>query len=75
MLIAALMLDAPPQRLNARDRGNIGESEILGTVEPLVGRYAGERDPGEGFGDFLVWFDRWFLKRAEPVQVDYEVDA
>lgn len=30
---------------------------------------------GEGFGDFLVWFDRWFLKRAEPVQVDCEVDA
>lgn len=25
---------------------------------------------GEGFRDFLEWFDRWFLKRAEPVEVE-----
>ena len=25
---------------------------------------------GVGFRDFLDWFDRWFLKRAEPVEVE-----
>lgn len=25
---------------------------------------------GDGFRDFLDWFDRWFLKRAEPVEVE-----
>lgn len=25
---------------------------------------------GDGFGHFLDWFDRWFLKRAKPVEVE-----
>lgn len=24
----------------------------------------------DGFADFLNWFDRWFVRRAEPVEVD-----
>ncbi|WP_411832943.1 assimilatory sulfite reductase (NADPH) hemoprotein subunit [Pseudoxanthomonas mexicana] len=41
------------QRLNTLYRENISESEILDTLDPLFGRYAGEREAGEGFGDFL----------------------
>ncbi|MFT4257170.1 MAG: assimilatory sulfite reductase (NADPH) hemoprotein subunit [Pseudoxanthomonas sp.] len=41
------------QRLNTLYRENITESQILDELEPLFARYAGERDEGEGFGDFL----------------------
>ncbi|WP_368561635.1 assimilatory sulfite reductase (NADPH) hemoprotein subunit [Pseudoxanthomonas sp. UTMC 1351] len=41
------------QRLNTLYRENITEAEILDTLEPLFARYAGERESGEGFGDFL----------------------
>jgi sulfite reductase (NADPH) hemoprotein beta-component len=41
------------QRLNTLYRENIAENEILGALDPLFARYAGEREPGEGFGDFL----------------------
>ena len=41
------------QRLNTLYRENIAEAEILAALEPLLARYAGERAPGEGFGDFL----------------------
>jgi len=41
------------QRLNTLSRENIAEPEILATLEPLLARYAAERDRGEGFGDFL----------------------
>ena len=33
---------------------NASESEILGALVPLFERYAGERNDGERFGDFLV---------------------
>ena len=41
------------QRLNTLYRENIAEDDILAALEPLFARYAGERDDGEGFGDFL----------------------
>lgn len=41
------------QRLNTLYRENIDEAQILSALDPLLARYAGERDEGEGFGDFL----------------------
>ncbi|MFT4180068.1 MAG: assimilatory sulfite reductase (NADPH) hemoprotein subunit [Thermomonas sp.] len=41
------------QRLNTLYRENINEEQILGELDPLFARYAGERSEGEGFGDFL----------------------
>ena len=41
------------QRLNTLYRENITEAQILAELEPLLARYATERQPGEGFGDFL----------------------
>lgn len=35
-------------------RENINEDEILGEIDLLVGRWAKERNAGEGFGDFTV---------------------
>ena len=40
-------------RLNTLYRDNIGEAQIVEALDPLLGRYAGEREPGEHFGDFL----------------------
>ncbi|KAB7767485.1 assimilatory sulfite reductase (NADPH) hemoprotein subunit [Xanthomonas maliensis] len=47
--------DRRGQRLNTLHRENIGEADILATLEPLLARYASERDRAadEGFGDFL----------------------
>ncbi|TWT17616.1 assimilatory sulfite reductase (NADPH) hemoprotein subunit [Luteimonas wenzhouensis] len=42
------------QRLNTLYRENITELQILAELEPLFERYAADRRPGEGFGDFLV---------------------
>ena len=41
------------QRLNTLYRENITEAQILAELEPLLARYAAQRLPGEGFGDFL----------------------
>ena len=41
------------QRLNILYRENIAETQILAELEPLLARYAAERTPAEGFGDFL----------------------
>ena len=35
-------------------RENITEPEILDSIDELVGRWAKEREAGEGFGDFTV---------------------
>ncbi len=40
-------------RLNTLYRDNISETQIVEALDPLLGRYAGEREPGEHFGDFL----------------------
>jgi len=42
------------QRLNSLYRENIAEPEILAVLDPLLARYAGERETDEGFGDFLL---------------------
>ena len=41
-------------RLNRLYRENIGEEEILATLQPIFRRYAEERQPGEHFGDYVV---------------------
>lgn len=41
-------------RLNKLYRENIGEDEIVATLEPMIHRYAKERDQGEHFGDFVI---------------------
>ncbi|MBX5463759.1 MAG: assimilatory sulfite reductase (NADPH) hemoprotein subunit [Steroidobacteraceae bacterium] len=41
-------------RLNALYRENVGETEILDSLRPVLQRYAQERMSGEGFGDFVV---------------------
>ena len=40
-------------RLNTLYRDNITEAQIIEALDPLLGRYAGERAAGEHFGDFL----------------------
>lgn len=41
-------------RLNKIYRESIDEQQILETLEPIIQRYALERDPGEHFGDFVI---------------------
>ncbi len=41
------------QRLNTLYRDNVTEAQILQALEPLLARYAAERDADERFGDFL----------------------
>lgn len=47
--------DRRGQRLNTLYRENITEADILAALDPLLARYAAERDKpnDEGFGDFL----------------------
>ncbi|MDI9240601.1 assimilatory sulfite reductase (NADPH) hemoprotein subunit [Lysobacter sp. LF1] len=42
------------QRLNTLFRENVDEAQILDALDPVLARYAAERDTDEGFGDFLV---------------------
>jgi sulfite reductase (NADPH) hemoprotein beta-component len=46
--------DARGERLNALYRENIDEVAILAELDALFARYAREREPDEGFGDFSV---------------------
>ncbi|MBP1472980.1 assimilatory sulfite reductase (NADPH) hemoprotein subunit [Frateuria sp. MAH-13] len=46
--------DVAGQRLNRVYRENIDEAAILDALDPLFARYAAERLPEEGFGDFLL---------------------
>lgn len=41
-------------RLNKLYKENIGETEILDTLTPMVNQYAKERNEGEHFGDFVI---------------------
>ena len=45
--------DAVGSRLNVVHRDNIDENAIVTVLDELIGRYAGERQPEERFGDFL----------------------
>ena len=42
------------ERLNRLYRENIGEPAILEILGEMLARYAGERTPGEHFGDFVM---------------------
>jgi sulfite reductase (NADPH) hemoprotein beta-component len=42
------------ERMNKLYRENVGEEEILAALEPLLLRYAADRQPDERFGNFLV---------------------
>ncbi|MEO7250978.1 MAG: assimilatory sulfite reductase (NADPH) hemoprotein subunit [Arenimonas sp.] len=42
------------QRLNTLFRENIDQPAILAALDPLLARYAAEREQAEGFGDFLL---------------------
>ena len=46
--------DFSGQRLNRPYRENVDEAAILEALDPLFERYARERQPEEGFGDFLL---------------------
>jgi sulfite reductase (NADPH) hemoprotein beta-component len=46
--------DFAGQRLNSLYRENVDETAILEVLDRLFARYAVERAPGEGFGDFLL---------------------
>ena len=41
-------------RINSLYRENIDEQEILTSLDTLFARYANERDPHAGFGDFVI---------------------
>lgn len=42
------------ERLNKMYKENIGEAEILSTLEPIIEHYAKERNKKEHFGDFVI---------------------
>ena len=46
--------DHKGERMNRLYRENIDEETILGILDPMLERYAKERESGEYFGDFLV---------------------
>ncbi|MDF7805814.1 assimilatory sulfite reductase (NADPH) hemoprotein subunit [Pontiellaceae bacterium B12219] len=46
--------DGKGTRLVKLFKENIGEEEILETLEPLIESYSKDRNKGEGFGDWLV---------------------
>jgi len=46
--------DFEGRRLNRLYRENLDEAGIVAALEPLLARYAGERDAQERFGDFLL---------------------
>lgn len=41
-------------RLSKLYRENIGETEIIDTLKPILNHYASDRDPNEHFGDFVI---------------------
>ncbi len=46
--------DGRGTRLNKLYRENLSEPRLLETLDQLLGRYAGERESGERFGDFVI---------------------
>jgi len=57
------------QRLNTLYRENIAEPEILAALDPLLARYAGEREVEEGFGDFLLRAGVIAARQRIPVEL------
>jgi len=60
------------QRLNVVYRENVDEPAILDALAPLFAHYAGERQQGEYFGDFLV---RTGVIASHTPHIDVEVAA
>jgi sulfite reductase (NADPH) hemoprotein beta-component len=56
------------ERLNELLLENVGEPEILETLDALFARYAAERLPGEHFGDY-------FIRLREPLTDAEEIPA
>src|SRR5690606_22338788 len=46
--------DFTGERMNVPYRENIDEAAILSCLDAVFEQYAARREPGEGFGDFLV---------------------
>lgn len=44
--------DRSGERLNKVYKENIGETEILATLDELLGKYASQKQPGDSFGDY-----------------------
>ena len=61
--------DGRGTRLNKLYRENIAEAEILATLDGLFVRYATEREPLEGFGDFVVRVG--IIRRVEHAARDF----
>ncbi len=64
-----LAADFRGQRLNQVHRENVDEATLLDTLDPLFARYAGERDAGEYFGDFLLRVGVLAEPRGIPLKV------
>jgi sulfite reductase (NADPH) hemoprotein beta-component len=67
-----LAADARGQRLNRLYRENLDQAGILAALEPLLARYAGERESGEGFGDFLLRAGVIESPQIADVEVNHE---
>ena len=67
-----LAADHRGQRLNTLFRENIDEAQILAELDPLLAGYAAEREPGEGFGDYLIRSGR---VAANPRQIAVRLEA
>jgi sulfite reductase (NADPH) hemoprotein beta-component len=62
--------DFQGQRLNQAYRENVDEAVILDVLDGLFGRYAGERNAGEYFGDFLLRVGVLSEPRKIPLKVN-----
>ncbi|EIL89000.1 sulfite reductase subunit beta [Rhodanobacter fulvus Jip2] len=62
--------DFQGQRLNQAYRENVDEAVILEVLDGLFGRYAGERNAGEYFGDFLLRVGVLSEPRKIPLKVN-----
>ena len=61
--------DFQGRRLNRMLKENIDEAGVLETLEPLLADYAGNRNDGEAFGDFLLRQRHLPEPKPIPVQV------
>jgi sulfite reductase (NADPH) hemoprotein beta-component len=58
------------ERLARMVRENVGEAEILNVLVDLLGRYAGERQPGERLGDFVERVSYLASEQQIPGRID-----
>ncbi len=61
------------ERLNKLYRENIGEEEILATLEPIIHHYAKERGEDERFGDFVI--RQQYVKEVKSGQEFHDKEA